>query len=90
MWVSHEGHTLGDGLERPTQAESRRRLARRTPPGAARGGDAIGGAREVEQVGALGLVELQRPRQGLEDPGGCAGDLAALQAGVVLDAEASQ
>ena len=40
-----------------------------------------------KQVGAFGLVELQRPRQRVEDAGGGAGDLAALEAGVVLDAE---
>ena len=41
-------------------------------------------------MGALGLVELQRPGQGVEDAGGCAGDLAALEAGVVLDAQTGQ
>ena len=40
-----------------------------------------------KQVGALGLVELQRPGERVEHAGGGAGDLAALEAGVVLDAE---
>ena len=58
--------------------------------GASRGRDAVGGAGEVEQVGAFGLVELQGPGQGVEDAGGGAGDLAALEAGVVLDAETGE
>ena len=53
----------------------------------ARGRDAVGGAGEVEQVGPLGLVELQGPGQGVEHAGGRAGDLAALEPGVVLDAQ---
>ena len=90
MWVADERDALGDRLQGPAQAQPRRGLVGRTPPRAARGGDAVGRAREVEEVRAFGLVELQRPGQGLEDPGGCAGDLAALEAGVVLDAEPSQ
>jgi hypothetical protein len=87
VWVADEGHPLGDGLECPAQAQPRRVLGGSTPPRAARGGDAVGRARQVEEVGAFGLVELQCPGQRLEDPGGCAGDLAALEAGVVLHAE---
>jgi len=41
-------------------------------------------------VGALGLVELQRAGQRMQDPGGRAGDLTALEAGVVLDADAGK
>jgi hypothetical protein len=41
-------------------------------------------------VGAFGLVELQRPGKGFQDAGRCAGDLAPLEAGVVLDAEARE
>ena len=55
--------------------------------GAAAGGDAVGGAGEVVEVGALGVVELQRPRQRLQHAGGGAGDLAALEPGVVLHAQ---
>ena len=40
-----------------------------------------------KQVGAFGLVELQRPGERFEDAGRGAGDLAALEPGVVLDAE---
>ena len=87
MGVADERDTVGDRLQRPPQAEPRGGLARRTTAGAARGRDAVGGAGQVEQVGALGLVELQRSGQGVEDAGGGAGDLAALEAGVVLDAQ---
>ena len=38
-------------------------------------------------MGSFGLVELQRAGERVEDAGGGAGDLAALEAGVVLDAE---
>ena len=90
MRVADERDAVGDGLERPLQAEPRRGLARRTTSGAAAGGDAVGGAGEVVEVGALGLVELQRPRQRLQDARGGAGDLAALEPGVVLHAQAGQ
>ena len=54
------------------------------------GRDRVGGAGEVEQVGALGLVELQRAGQPFEHELGDAADVAALQALVVLDADTGQ
>jgi len=45
---------------------------------------------EVEEVRALGLVELQRAGQRLEHELGDAADLAALQAPVVVGADAGQ
>ena len=39
-------------------------------------------------MGPLGLVELERPRERVEDPGGGACNLPPLETGVVLDAEA--
>ena len=48
------------------------------------------GAREVEQVRTLGLVELQRPGERLEHALGDAGRVAALEAGVVVDADAGE
>ena len=48
------------------------------------------GAREVEQVGALGVVELQRPRERLEDGVGDTARVAAFEAGVVVDADAGE
>lgn len=49
--------------------------------------DPVGGARQVGQVGALSLVQLQGARDGIEDRSGCSGDRAALELGVVLDAD---
>jgi len=46
-----------------------------------------GGVREVEQVGPFGVVELQRPGQGVEDRCRDSSDRAALELGVVLDAD---
>ena len=48
------------------------------------------GAREVEQVRPLGLVELQRPRERLEDGVGDTAHVAALEPGVVVDADAGE
>jgi hypothetical protein len=53
-------------------------------------GDGARGAREIEEVRALGLVELERPRQRLEHELGDAADLAALQPPVVVGADAGQ
>jgi len=46
-----------------------------------------GGVREVEQVGPFGVVELQRPGQGVEDRCRDSSDRAALELGVGLDAD---
>jgi hypothetical protein len=50
----------------------------------------LGGTREVDEVSALSVVELQRARQRLEHAGGCSGEVAALQACVVGDAHAGE
>ena len=57
--------------------------------GAARGsvGD---GAGQVVQVGAFGVVELQGARDGVQDFFGGSGEVAALQADVVVDADAGE
>ena len=47
-------------------------------------------AGEVEEVRALGVVELERAGQRLQHALGDAADVAALQAGVVRDADAGQ
>jgi hypothetical protein len=58
------------------------------PAGARRAG--IGGAGEIEQVGPLGVVELQgaaeRVEHALRDPG----EVPAFEAGVVVDAHSGQ
>jgi hypothetical protein len=48
----------------------------------------LGGAGEVEDVGALGVVELERPGQCLQDALGGAAHVSAFKARVVLDAHA--
>ena len=67
-------------LGRTCGAGGRRRLRARGP----------GGAGEVVQVGALGLVELQGAGEAVEDAVGDAGEVAAFELGVVLDADAGQ
>jgi hypothetical protein len=48
------------------------------------------GAREIEEVGALGVVELQRSGERFQHALGDPVDIAALQAGVVRDAHAGK
>src|SRR6266566_652065 len=55
--------------------------------GAARG---VGGAGEIEQVFALGLVEVQGPAERLKHALGDPGKVAALELRVVLDADSGQ
>ena len=90
MRVADERDAAGDGLQGPLQAEPGGGLGWGAAPGAPGSGDAIGGAGEVEQVVAFGLVELQRPGERFQDAGRGAGDLAPLEAGVVLDAQTCQ
>lgn len=49
-----------------------------------------GGAGQVEEMGALDVVEEQRPRDGVEDALGRAADVAALEAGVVVEADSGE
>ena len=51
---------------------------------------AVGGLREVEQVGPFGVVELQCPGDRVQHGRADAGEGAALELGVVLDAHAGQ
>jgi hypothetical protein len=67
--VPDERDAVRDGLQRPLQARPGGGLGRGAAPGAARGRDAVGGAGEVEEVGAFGVVELQRPGERLQDAG---------------------
>ena len=59
-------------------------------PAARRRPDGVGGAGEVEEVSALGVVELQRASQRLEDAVRGPGEVAALEAGVVGGAHAGE
>ena len=85
--VAHERRPGGDGVERPLQARSGRRLERRALRSAPDRGCAVGGPGEVGEVCSFGVVELQGAGDGVEDLLGCAVDGAAFELGVVLDAE---
>ena len=65
-----------------------------TPEGFAlrrcRGGVGLGGAGQIEQVGAFGLVELERAGDAVEDSVGCAGEVSSFHADVVVDADAGE
>ena len=84
--VAH-GRRRGDAVEDPLHHRPDALLDRSAP---LPWGDRAGGAGEVEQVGALGVVEPQRVGERLEDDVGGAGGVAALQALVVLDADPGQ
>jgi hypothetical protein len=86
--VAH-GRRRVDAIE---DALDRRADALRTEPAhpLSPRGDRTGGAGEVEQVGTFGLVEPERVRERLEEDSGAPGGVAALQALVVLDADASE
>src|SRR5205823_5369791 len=63
------------------------------PPGSAAAGPQWGrphGSGEVEEVDALGVVELERAGQRLQHAVRDAADVTALEAGVVRDADAGQ
>jgi hypothetical protein len=57
-------------------------------PGASPGARIHAG--EVEQMLALGVVELQRPRDRIQHALGGAADVAALQLGVVVEADVGE
>ena len=57
---------------------------------ASRAGRRSGGAGQGLQVRRLGLVQLQGSGQSVEDAVGDAAEVAALQSGVVLDADPGQ
>jgi hypothetical protein len=75
------GHRVQQLLHRGADAVLGRSPARRRPDGS-------GGTGEVEQVRALSVVEPQRASKRVEDAVGGAGQVAALQARVVRDADA--
>ena len=54
------------------------------------GAGAVGGVGEVKQVGPFGVVEAEGTRDRVQHGGGDAGDGAAFQLGVVLDADPGQ
>jgi hypothetical protein len=82
--VEHErgraDHRVQDALHRGPDSLSGRPAARRA--------GRASGAEQVEQVGPLGVVELQGVGDGVDDAVGDAGGVAALQPGVVLAGDA--
>jgi hypothetical protein len=56
----------------------------------ASGGAFGGGAGQVVEVGAFGLIQLEGAGEGVEDVRGSPAELAALYAGVVLDADTGE
>src|SRR6185437_10591760 len=67
LWVADEGDAVGDRFECPVQAGAGGVLFGCPPPWSSGGGDAVGGACEIEQVGSFGVVELQCLCDGVEN-----------------------
>jgi hypothetical protein len=84
--VLHERRRIGDGVEKALHARSDALLR----GSAARAQLRFGCAGEVEQVSALGLVELEPARERFEYPFGDAAQVAALHLGVVVDGSRDQ
>jgi Aldo/keto reductase family len=80
--VPHERRRSGHRVEHPLHARPNS-LRRR----AARPRHRLRRARQVEEVGPLGVVELKRPDERLGHRLGDAAQVAALEAGVVVDAD---
>jgi hypothetical protein len=50
----------------------------------------LGGLGQVEEMGPLRLVELERAANRIEDTGRCPGEGTTLELGVVLDAQSGE
>ena len=84
--VAHERGGAGHRVEHALHGRADALLARAGVDGARR----LRCAREVEEVGALGVVELQRAGERLQHALGDAACVAALEPGVVVDADAGE
>ncbi len=82
--IAHVRGGVGDGVEDALHAGAH--LLRRRSALRARLRAGVRRAGEVEQVRPLGLVQLQRPRDRLQDAFRGAGEVPALEVGVVVDA----
>ena len=86
--VLDEGGHAHEGVEDPLDYGTHTLLARPPPASPVRCG--VGGAGEVEEVHPVGLVELQRSGDPVEDVLGDAPHVAAFQSHVVLGADAGE
>ena len=83
--VAHDGRCAGHGVEEALHAWPHLLLGSVVGAGVVDG--VVRGAGQVEQVGAFGFVELQGTGDGFEDAVGDTGEVAALEPGVVVDAD---
>ena len=77
------GRDHGHGVDDSANARSNA-LRRRRPPRCAL---EVGDPDEIEEMRAFGFIELQRPTDGVEDLVRNSACVAALEPGVVLDAD---
>ena len=88
--VADDGRAAGDRVEHPLQGRVRCPGGSVAAGGSQHRAGAVGGLRQVEQVGAFGVVEFEGPGDGVQDRRADAGQDAAFEFGVVLDADAGQ
>ncbi|GHA75662.1 hypothetical protein GCM10010345_92320 [Streptomyces canarius] len=84
--VADEGRGVGHGVKDAQDAVRKRATGAFGTAGGASGD----GAGQVVEVGAFGLVQMQGARDRVEDFFGGSGEVAALQADVVVDADAGE
>ena len=80
----------GELVEGPLQTGPRGPALGGAPPRAHACAGAVGGVREVEQVGPFGVIELQGTGDRVEDQRPDAGRPTTLELAVVLDADPRQ
>jgi hypothetical protein len=83
---SDEGRGAGHRLQDVQEAVRHEAAGASRAPGGAVGGN----AGQIVEVGSFGLVQLEGACEGVEDFGGGSGEVAALHACVVLDADTGE
>ncbi|GAB2745381.1 hypothetical protein GCM10027072_46870 [Streptomyces bullii] len=76
--VADERGPGGDRVQGPLQTAVGCPLPRAAAPGAGESVGAVGGLRQVQQVGAFGVVELQGAGDSFEDGRGDTGEIATV------------
>ena len=84
MRVANERDAVGDGIECPLQTCSGSGLFRGAAPDAPGRGNAVCGPGQVQKVSALGVIELQRPCDRIENGRRGTADGTAFESGVIL------